>query len=318
LLKRLEITNYRSITKAQVVFRPFTVLVGANGSGKSNLLKLLVDLSVQPSQTLVRHFRLPQATTDILIETSHGHFTFQNSAYPQGRKPPELGNVRLYSIDPNTIGLRENIVPVPEVHPNGAGAIRVLDSLKTGDREDLFETIERQLHEFVPEIEKLSFTPGSNQKSLQVREKGISTPVPVSELSEGTRLVLTILTIVHQERRPSIICLEDIDRGLHPALFGKLVDVCRSLVRVEGAPQIVATTQNPYFVDQFIDDEDSIVLVEKTDASTTFTSLRERLEHLGGRHDDSLGSIWYSGLVGGTPLAELKHLPKTSGSPSPE
>ena len=78
------------------------------------------------------------------------------------------------------------------------------------------------------------------------------------------------------------------------------------------------TTQNPYFVDQFVDDEDSIVLVEKTDADTTFISSPERLERLGGRHDDSLGSIWYSGLVGGTPHAELKHLPESSGSPSSE
>ncbi|MGH7434765.1 MAG: AAA family ATPase [Polyangiaceae bacterium] len=153
-------------------------------------------------------------------------------------------------------------------------------------------------------------------KRLQVREKGIPNPVLVSDLSEGTRLVLTILTIVYQERKPSIICLEDIDRGLHPALFGKLVDVCRKLAQAEGAPQIIATTQNPYFVDQFVDDEESVVIVEKTDGDTTFTSLRERLEQLGGRHDDSLGSIWYSGLVGGTPRLDVKHLPNVASAPN--
>jgi hypothetical protein len=110
--------------------------------------------------------------------------------------------------------------------------------------------------------------------------------------------VLTLLTIVYQERKPSIICIEDIDRGIHPALFGKIVDVCRALVRVEGAPQIIATTHNPYVVDQFIDDEDSVVIVEKVDADTTFTTLRERLKNLDGS-SDTLGGIWYSGLVGG-------------------
>ncbi len=133
-------------------------------------------------------------------------------------------------------------------------------------------------------------------------------PIAVSELSEGTRLVLTILTIVNQERKPSIIGIEDIDRGLHPALFGKVVDVCRELVRGEGAPQIIATTHNPYFVDQFIDDEDSVLLVEKENANTTFTPLSKRLAELGER-TETLGSVWYSGLVGGVPTRELKHLP---------
>src|SRR5208283_5239859 len=100
----------------------------------------------------------------------------------------------------------EGVVPAPEVQANGSGAIQVLDALKTGDREDLFDTIERQLCTFIPEIRKLSFAPGAGNKSLQVREAGIPTPVPVRDLSEGTRLVLTLLTIVHQERKPSIIC----------------------------------------------------------------------------------------------------------------
>jgi predicted ATPase len=148
-----------------------------------------------------------------------------------------------------------------------------------------------------------------------VRETGIPVPVPVRELSEGTRLVLTILTIVHQERKPSLICLEDLDRGLHPALFGKVVEACRALVRVPNAPQIIATTHNPYLVDQFIDDEESVLIVEKTDTNTTFTSLRDRLNGL-DRSSDTLGGIWYSGLVGGTPRVPLKHLPG-AGDPKP-
>jgi predicted ATPase len=154
--------------------------------------------------------------------------------------------------------------------------------------------------------------PGKGDKSLQVREAGIPTPVPVRELSEGTRLVLTLLTIIHQERKPSIICVEDIDRGIHPALFGKIVEVCRALVRMPGAPQIIATTHNPYVVDQFIDDEDSVVIVEKVNADTTFTTLRERLKDL-DKSADTLGGIWYSGLVGGVPVVPAKHLPPSPG-----
>jgi predicted ATPase len=310
LLQRLEITNYRSIAKADVALRPFTILVGANGSGKSNLLKLLRDLSLNNS--LTKHLGLPTTPTRIQITSTLGSFFRTDD---QNKKAPELNGVRVFSIDPIPVGSSEPLGSTPEVQPNGAGAVQVLDSLKTGDREDLFDKIEAQLREFVPEIEKLSFIPGVNAKRLQVRERGIPTPVPVSELSEGTRLVLTILTIVHQERKPSIICLEDIDRGLHPALFGKVVEVCRALTRGEGAPQIIATTHNPYFVDQFVDDEDSVLLVEKTNANTTFTPLSARLAELGER-TETLGGVWYSGLVGATPKTDLKHLPTLADPPA--
>jgi predicted ATPase len=309
VLQKLHIKNYRSIADASVTLQPFTLLVGANGSGKSNLLRMLTDLSAIPPHYpagLVAHFRSPTLGSSVELRTSSGECSFENGFRAQ-RTPAELAAVRTFSIDPALIGASEAIAATPDVAANGLGAIRVLDALKTGDREDLFHTIERQLCEFVPEIQKLSFIPG-DKKSLQVRETGIPTPVPVRELSEGTRLVLTILTIVHQERRPSIICIEDLDRGLHPALFGKIVDVCRTLVRGEGAPQIIATTHNPYLVDQFIDDEDSVIIVEKTEGNTTFTSLRERLAGL-DKGDETLGGVWYSGLVGGVPVRPLKHLP---------
>jgi predicted ATPase len=309
VIQSLTITNYRSIAQATVQLQPFTVLVGANGSGKSNLLKLLNELpTAHVGHDLTKHFAHPHAETRIEVVTPDGIFKFLDDSF-EGKAPRDVARVRIFSIDPLHVGGIEELEGRPEVQPDGQGVIRVLDSLKTGDREDLFDAIESQLHAFVPEVEKLSFAPGEGGKSLQVRERGIPRSVPVRDLSEGTRLVLTILTIVHQERKPSIICLEDIDRGLHPALFGKLVEVCRALVRGEGAPQIIATTQNPYFVDQFVDDEDSVVLVEKENANTTFTTLTERLASLGAR-TDSLGAVWYSGLVGGVPKTDIKHLPR--------
>ena len=311
VLQKIQIKNYRSIADASVELQPFTVLLGANGSGKSNLLRLLDEMS--HGVGLVPHRCKPEGRPRIDLSTSTGRGVYADGwvgSQPGlvGAPPPELANVRVFSIDPAQIGGSEQLVPAPEVRSNGSGAIQVLDALKTGDREDLFDTIERQLCTFIPEIRKLSFAPGSGNKSLQVREAGIPTPVPVQDLSEGTRIVLTLLTIVHQERKPSIICIEDLDHGLHPALFGKIVEVCRALVRTAGAPQIIATTHNPYVVDQFIDDEDSVVIVEKVDASTTFTTLRERLQGL-DKSADTLGGIWYSGLVGGVPVVPVKHLP---------
>ncbi len=216
---------------------------------------------------------------------------------------PDLKSVRVYAIDPRKAGSAESLVENPEVREDGSGMVQVLDALKTGDREDLFNTIEAKLKTYIPEIEKLSFVSGSDGKRLQVREKNIDKPIPVSELSDGTRIVLTILTIIYQEHPPSIICLEEIDRGLHPRLYEQVVQLCFDLSRQEGGPQIIATTHNPYLVDQFKDHESAVIVVEKENAETTFTTLAEKLEQL-EPGEEPLGSLWYSGFVGGVPQPE--------------
>ena len=212
----------------------------------------------------------------------------------------EMQSVKVYTIDPQKAGSSEKIIEKPEVREDGSGVVQVLDALKTGDREDLFDTIEAKLKTYIPEIEKLSFIPEADGKQLQVRERNLDKPFPVSELSDGTRIVLTILTIIYQEHPPSIICLEEIDRGLHPRLYEQVIQLCFDLSRQEGGPQIIATTHNPYLVDQFKDHESAVIVVEKENAETTFTTLAEKLEHL-EPGEEPLGSLWYSGFVGGVP-----------------
>lgn len=303
MIESLDITNYRSIRRATVPLRPFTILVGANGSGKTNLLHLLVDLGAR--RQLTPHFNAPKTEPVVAGQASAGSFRVEGNRFPR-ESPPELQRVKLFNLNPNAISSAEDLKPSPEVLEDGTGAVRVLDSLKSGDREDLFDTIEARLREFVPEIEKLSFVPNASSKQLQVRERHVRKPVPMGQLSEGTRLILTMLTIVYQERKPTLICLEEIDRALHPQLFGQLLEVCRAIVAEPGGPQIVATTHNPYFVDQFLGDEDGVLIVEKTNAETSFVTLRERMTALGPA-TDTLGGTWYSGLVGGVPKRDFAH-----------
>ena len=45
MLSRLTLTNFKSYRKASLRFAPLTVLIGANGSGKSNAIEALWLLS---------------------------------------------------------------------------------------------------------------------------------------------------------------------------------------------------------------------------------------------------------------------------------
>ena len=313
MLSRIEFQNYRSFLDVGVNLSPFTLVIGANGSGKSNFLCLFRDLAC-PKSTVYRGGKL---TFDI---TREKHFNHQDdiqlaSIYKVSGDLIKLSNgnltdqvfteesrVGLFNLNTSSVDHSEQIQMRGQIDTNGKGIITVLDDLKTGDREDLFDEIQTNLIRYIPSIEKLSLrTAEPGKKSLQVREKGIEKPFPVAELSEGTKLILMILTILYQENPPKLILLEDIDRGLHPRLFQKVVEMMRDIVKTKDV-QIIATTHNPYLVDEFTGEEESVLIVEKKDTVSTITSLAERLDK-GDTMEDALGSLWFSGFFGGVPTS---------------
>lgn len=300
MITNVTIRNYRSILDASVSLAPFTLLIGANGTGKSNFLRLLRDVSDGPDSPYTKHVNHPSSDQLFEFENHEGKvFSIKNPS-PGSDRLPELRHVSVFSLDPARAGACETLVEHPVVHEDGSGVVQVLDSLKTGEREDLFDKIEETLREYIPETEKLSFVPGQTVKQLQVRERHLAKPIPVSQLSDGTRLTLILLTIIFQENPPSLICIEEIDRSLHPRLFGRIVRLCLDMTDEENMPQIIATTHNPYLIDQFRDNENAVVIVEKEKGETTFITLEERLRHL-EPDEEPLGALWYSGFVGGVP-----------------
>jgi predicted ATPase len=328
LLTRVDIENFRSIYKASVPLSPFTLLVGANGSGKSNFLKLLRMLSQAPDGGIgqqdgrtigVYSFFSAEKHYLHLLESQKIETFGEDKDLPIYKienaqatfnRPQELSNVKIFALNPQVAGQEELLTEQPRIEEDGRGIVRVLDALKTGDREDLFKKIEGAIKSYIPEIEKLSFVPGNTSKYLQVRDKYLPKPILVRELSEGTQLVLLIITLLYQENRPSIICIEDIDRGLHPRLFQRIIELCFDLSSRKDGVQIIATTHNPYLVDEFKGHEEAVLIVEKEKGETTFTQLSKRLENLRLKNpelknleadEEPLGSLWYSGFVGGVP-----------------
>jgi predicted ATPase len=317
MITRIQIQNYRSFVDAEVKLRPFSLVVGANGSGKSNLLRCIA-LTSQAQQIRIgqpgTHSWQPHvnaASSAIGI-----HFGFADSAEARcvasanNLRVPESTpwarmNLPIYNINANAVSRSEMVSAKSNIAADGSGTAQVLESLKNGDREDLFDKIEAAFKRYVPEVEKLSLrTVEDGKKQIQVREKGLKELLPATELSEGTRLVLCILTILHQENPPPILLLEDIDRGLHPRLFEYVAPMMRDIAERHGI-NILATTHNPYLVDCFKDDKEAVIIVEKKDGASTLTTLADRMEGLDYENVDPedmpLGNLWFSGLVGGVP-----------------
>lgn len=320
MIKHVKIENFRSFVEADVDLQPFSLVVGANGSGKTNFLKLL-KLACELSegnglqnafQTWPRHSNCPEGTFGFALENTKGAFVEGDRKIGFGQLDlagtlEVNGGAVIFNLDASKISAEEKILPTATVMSSGSGTTAVLEMLKSGDRDDLFVGIEKQFQMYVPEVEKLSLkTVGEGTKQIQIREKGLKEPLPATELSEGTRIILAILTIIHQEKPPAMVLLEDIDRGLHPRLFEYLAPLLRDIA-IRHDINIVATTHNPYLVDAMQDHKDAVIIVEKKEGASTLSTLASRLEGLNydriDPDDMPLGQLWFSGLVGGTPVS---------------
>ena len=325
MLTRVSITNYRSFRSAEVALSPFTLVIGANGAGKSNFLRFFADINTwngsrfqlddphpRDSGKLMPHLNAQNEQTafNMKRETDGDERIYsldangRLSSNPPFVGPPFDGHlIQVLRIDPGKVSSAEKIGSNQPVGSDGSGVAQMLDNLKTGDREDLFDAIEADLRQFLPEVKKLSLASrGEGKKAIQITEEGIDVPTPGTHLSDGTRTLLALLTIVHQPVPPPLLLIEDLDHSIHPRLFQELVGFLRELTESASNPiQIIATTHNPYLLDCFTENADSVLLVEKEHGSSKIRSLGPELRDLrekGAPLSMSLSKLYLNHFIG--------------------
>lgn len=327
-LTEVHFQNYRSFLDAKCRLSPVTVVIGANNAGKSNFLRGV--------DNVVRGEHYNHVDRDVVDSYHRGgqEDVIRCITAYQGGRSAALGfapteplshsgkfikevderfvsrRVGRYELDAELIGNAEEDEKEPSVAYNGKGVTRVLKMLQLKNRE-AFSALEKEFISFVPEVRELNFgylDPG--KWFVQVSETGLKEPLPISQLSSGTRTVLALLTIIHQPNHPELILIEDIEHAIHPRGLKPLVETMRKISKEHGV-QIIFTTQSPYVLDAFQDPEhwDSVVIVEKRDGVSTLTNAKERLIALGYEREMdkvTLGDLWYSGIMGG--VAEVPEI----------
>jgi predicted ATPase len=172
----------------------------------------------------------------------------------------------------------------PKVRFDGSGLPSVLAYMKLTDDEALGQ-IEHLMSRFVPKFAKIRIqkkTIHEQQTELvridndQVERRVVRTfpgegllfdftnakHIPASSVSEGTLLLLGLLTILHSPDRPKVILIDDIDHGLHPLAQKHLISMLHSLLDEFPDLQIIATAHSPYLLDGLKSDEVRLVMTD--------------------------------------------------------
>jgi len=339
-LSRLRFENFKALRDCVLNLGRFNLLIGPNGSGKSTViqaLRLLKDLGglAQPN----RHLSSLAYSEIISAGAPNGALIALQAEFVCEDKvgtPPlvarwecgsgkgwsgrvekhsdiakavnqSIQSWRFFSFDPAKIQEPNSVVPAPSLDEQGKNLASVLHWLRD-ESPDRFAAIQEQLRCWLPEFSAVHFkTVAQGVISVQLRMADWDRTIPAGQLSHGTLISLALLTLAYLPDPPQLVCLEEPDRGLHPRLMRQVRDAVYRLAYPESfgdkrAPvQVIATTHSPYFLDQFSEHPEEVIICEKKKHGVTFHSLAEDKELLQTIKEKALGESWYTGLLGGVP-----------------
>lgn len=183
---------------------------------------------------------------------------------------------------------------------DGTNLGAVLDLL-ANERPEVFEAITDEVRSAAPEVKKLTTPNGDMQgtKTLGIQE--LDGQVYRSEqISDGLLLFVGIATALHMSaRRPTLVAIEEPERGIHPRRITDVVDYFRRMS--QRGTQVVLTTHSPLVLDEFRDEPDSVLLFDRDADGSHVRKLTDVPDWEKSLQGKPLGDLWYSGLLGGVP-----------------
>lgn len=329
MIESVQFKNFKVLCDTELPLGRFTLIVGPNGSGKSTAIQAL-KMAGSPSQ--YNYNQVVTAGLNGIVEFTinwseksktllqwHpggtggvGFVDSQGAPLPKSDRQRNLiiqwlNGVRIYSLDPKQIAREMPLTPEAELQPDGSNLVIVLDRLRDQHLER-FDSLNEALGQWIPEFDRILFeTPQQGNRAFLLRTRKGHYKIPATELSQGTLLALAMLTLAYLPDPPSVVCLEEPDRGLHPRLLRDVQDALYRLAYPENfgesrePVQVIATTHSPYFLDLYRDHPEEVVIAEKTEQGTQFKRLSDH-PHLDEiLRDSHLGEIWYTGILGGVP-----------------
>ena len=127
----------------------------------------------------------------------------------------------------------------------------------------------------------------------------------------GSEMCIRDRCIIFQPNPPSILMLEEPEKGIHPRRIHEVMEYIFELAEEHGV-QIILTSHSSEVVHKFKDLEEHIFIVDKPDNETTIKNLQtDIIDDLDQKSKDknlpktnyreALGEYWKMGLFGGVP-----------------
>lgn len=168
---------------------------------------------------------------------------------------------------------------------------------------DRFEDLLADARAMIPGLRGIEFEERGGAvptMTVKLAERGLRDSTYLEDASFGTVRILALLALLYDPAPPLLTCIEEIDHGLHPHLFDRLVERLRD---ASSRTQLLIATHSPALVNRLQPSE--LIVVERAeDGSTRMPALSQRdiakkVAAVEGHLE--LGEMWFSGSLGGVP-----------------
>ena len=333
LLQSITIEGFKSIRSIKdLPLRPINILIGANGSGKSNFLEAFVflgnvevggiDSYVEIHGGAEKLFYFGSKTTKQIsfrVRSAKGiHLNAQyiyagndrlagvGSTAWWGESKPNLPSWTRFQFHDtghhSPIKKTNQIDDNRSLRPDGSNLAAFLYLLKLRYRES-YDLIRKTVQQVAPFFEDFQLEPlalNLDTIKLEWQHTRSDQYFDASSFSVGTLRFIALATLFLQpvELRPSVILVDEPELGLHPYAIGLLASLIKQASK---DTQVIAATQSPLLLDYF--DPEDILVANRVEGETRIErlnseSLAEWLK------DYSLGQLWEKGELEGRPGKE--------------
>ncbi|HVU35502.1 MAG TPA: AAA family ATPase [Opitutaceae bacterium] len=327
--------NFRALRATSVALGPFNIVIGPNGSGKTSLIEVLLRLGelarhatagappvpAADAPASARHHRDAAPEIGFVLASQPGVVVRMIRGADRRRDhvvldPPDghlwseiqplLADTRGYVLDHAAMARTAPRRGGMHLNSDGGNLAAVLAGMRQRSPAS-FSALTAEMLRITPEFHSLELAEhadGRVEFGLRLADDGL---VPAAEMSQGMLYLLAMLALAFDPNPPRLLCIEDVDRGIHPRMLREVRDALYRLSHPQAsglrrAPvQVIATTHSPYFLDLFREHPEEVILSQKQGRAARFERLSDRPDLPELLREGSLGDMWYSGILGGVP-----------------
>ncbi len=102
----------------------------------------------------------------------------------------------------------------------------------------------------IPGLTKIHFRPiggASEAVAVELEEEALRGRTPLADASYGSIRALALLAMLYDPAPPLLTCVEEIDHGLHPYVFDRLIERLRE---ASERTQLLVVTHSPALVNR--------------------------------------------------------------------
>jgi predicted ATPase len=301
LIEKLEIKNYKSIGDITIDKpSPFSVFVGANASGKSNIFEAIEYLNYTlkyeaytelfrlfgNGKLIINRFSENYPLGNMRIRCSFNKNSFIETSISKTRLEPtsvpdlsiENKLVNQFMLSHSRIFINDNNEKIPyndnhRLSTSCRNLEKVLKRILSVDK--IHDEMTEWLQLLIPSFDRIEIRSDSisDSDNLLVYENNHSEPFARKLISDGTFNIIALLTAVYQSDEPQFLCIEEPENGLNPKVVKKLVSFFRQQCQEKGH-YIWLNTHSQTLVRELTNQE--VILVDKIDGQTQVKQIKDK------------------------------------------